>query len=98
MISISGTEDTGYEVTLKMGTNSDPVELALDYPSVETDIYRRDFTLKIDGSGFCLPVEDGVAKIKPESISLATGIYPFAVLMDGKSIMNGYLEWQGDDS
>lgn len=98
MILISGSEDTGYEATIKMGRTSTPIEISFDYEGSADDICHRDFTLKIDASGFNMPVEDGFVKIKPERISLDTGIYPFQFLMDGKSIMQGYFEWLGDDN
>lgn len=98
MILLSGSEDTGFSATLKMSLKSPPLEIAIDYAGELEDISDKKFVLKIQDSIFPMNVEDGVAKINPSNISLATGIYPFAVFMDEKSIMQGYFEWLGDDN
>ena len=98
MILISGSEDTGFEATVKMGVKSPALEIVIDLLGKQEDISGNEFKIKIENSSFPMTVEDGVAKLSPSSINLATGIYPFSLFMDGKSILQGYFEWLGDDN
>lgn len=98
MILVSGTKETGFDVTVKLSKKSPLFEVAIDYEGEIEDISASLFSLNIDGKKFPGIVEDGIVKFDPAQIYLNVGIYSFDVQMDKNQILSGYIEWAGDDN